>query len=569
VSGNPGTPSEIVSSPGSSEGSGAADQEPAPRAGSRIRAFFWGTAAGKALTLCTLLALIIRLFVLTRPGFLTGVNEYDDGVYLGAAIKLLQGVMPYHDYALVQPPGIILVAAPSALVAQLTTSAAGLAVARVMTVVASAACVALTGNLVRSRGPLVTAVACGVLALYPDDITSAHTLLLEPWMNLLVLIGVNAAFHDGKLAGPRKLLWAGVAIGAAGSVKYWSIAPALVLMACCLLLSGPRARRFAACLGGLAAGFAIPVLPFAAGAPMAFIRSTIQYQATRTGTTVPLSLRLAHLTGLIDFLNKHSGRFSLRVGANSMFASSSTATPSSSSAGWMPFAAAILIVAGIAIAYTWNPRRPSPLEWFALATGGIASIAMLSYSAFFYHYPAWAAPWIAIVAGASAGLLAGHRGQLREVMAGATAVIVLIALFECYELGGVRVNGISAVSRYIPPGACVVTDEVSLTISSDRFTAAKPGCPTVMDSLATTLVLSGGISDQGGAVNMPGVVAAWESILSKADYVWVSINSDRRLPWVAYSPSSPLWTWFEQHFQQVTPRNKAIGDLWKRDGVTG
>jgi hypothetical protein len=528
----------------------------------RLRGY-WLTPAGKALVLCTALALIIRLFTLTRPGFLTSVNEYDDGVYLGAAIRLLQGAMPYHDYAFVQPPGIILVAVPGALVAHLTTSAAGLAVARVMTVLASTACIPLAGNLVRYRGALVTVVTCGVLAVYPDDITTAHTLLLEPWMNLLCLVGANFAFRRGHLARPRRLLWAGIAFGAAGTIKYWAAAPAAVLLVFCLLVTSERTRRVRFYLAGLAAGFVIPVLPFAIGAPMTFLRSTILYQATRAGSSVPVSLRLAHLTGLIDFLNSR-GRISLTAGSRSMFATGSTADTSSSSAGWLPFAVAAILVAIIAVAYAWNPRRPSPLEWFALITACTASVAVLGYSAFFYHYPSWAAPWIAIVVGGAAGPLAGKHRFQRGLVYGAGAVIVCAALFEGYGIGGLRVGTTTPVSQYIPPGACVVTDEVSLTISSDRFTAARPGCPDVVDSLATTLVLSGGISDQGGALNMPSVVAAWQSILSRADYVWVSTNSDRRIPWLQKPVPSPLWVWFTQRFTPVTGKTD-LGQLFKRE----
>ena len=49
---------------------------------------------------------------------------------------------------------------------------------------------ALAGSLLRYRGTFVTLVTCGLLAVYPDDITTAHTLILEPWMNLACLIGV-------------------------------------------------------------------------------------------------------------------------------------------------------------------------------------------------------------------------------------------------------------------------------------------------------------------------------------------------------------------------------------------
>src|ERR1700739_496397 len=86
----------------------------------------------------------------------------------------------------------------------------------------------------RHRGTIVTLVACGTLAVYPDDIMAAHTLLLEPWMNLLTLAGACVAFRDGRLAAPRRLLWAGILFGLAGAVKYWAAIPALVLLVVCL-----------------------------------------------------------------------------------------------------------------------------------------------------------------------------------------------------------------------------------------------------------------------------------------------------------------------------------------------
>ena len=155
----------------------------------------------------TVLALGIRLFTLTRPGFLTGISEYDDGVYLGAAIRLTQGALPYRDFAFVQPPGILLVMTPAAVVAKVAGTATAMSFARLLTVLASTACVPLAGNLVRHRGTLVTAVTCGILAVYPDDIAAAHTLLLEPWMNLFCLIAATAAFSHGMLARPARLAW--------------------------------------------------------------------------------------------------------------------------------------------------------------------------------------------------------------------------------------------------------------------------------------------------------------------------------------------------------------------------
>lgn len=53
---------------------------------------------------------------------------------------------------------------------------------------------------------------------------------------------------------------------------------------------------------------------------------------------------------------------------------------------------------------------------------------------------------------------------------------------------------VHADTALIPAGACVVSDEVSLTIAANRFTVGSAGCPDTLDSLATTLVATNGIS---------------------------------------------------------------------------
>jgi alpha-1,2-mannosyltransferase len=554
VSGNPGTGKETVGAPAAD---GLTARPAAPPAGSaaRLRAY-WLSPAGIVMLAATALALAIRLYTLTRAGYFTGVTEYDDGVYLGGSIRLLQGWLPYQDWAYVQPPGILLLMTPVALLAKVTTTAYAMAAARLLTVLASTACVPLAGSLLRYRGTLVTLVTCGFLAVYPDDITTAHTLILEPWMNLFLLLGACLAFRRGRLAGPRRLLWAGAAIGFAGAVKYWAALPALVLLVVILLTgrgTGPvsRVRRATRYVPGVLAGFLIPVLPFALTAPSAFVRSTLADQAARAGTYVPVSLRLAHLTGLIDFLNS-SGHFSLHAGVHSLFASGSSAATTDASAGWLPFVVTILFVAVLVLCFVWDPGRPSPLEWFALVTATGAVIAVVSYSAFFYHYPDFAAPWLALTAGGAAGALARGlsawpRAQ-RVVIPVAGVIVLAVAVFQAHELSGLRAIDVSADKALIPAGSCVVTDQTSMTISADRFTAARPGCPDVIDSLAVTLVSGNGVSVQGGAAALPQVVAEWQSIFSGAQYVWLSPNNGRRIPW-----TPALYLWFTTHFQELTP----------------
>jgi hypothetical protein len=564
-------PGDVVNAPNRSDGHGAsqgggglrARLDRSPFGADRLRAY-WLSAPGKVMLIATALAVAIRLFTLTRTGYLTGITEYDDGVYLGAALRITEGAVPYKDFAFVQPPGILLLMTPVALVAKLTTTVKALALARLLTALASAACVPLAGNLVRYRGTVVTAVTCGVLAVYPADITTAHTLMLEPWMNLFCLLGMNAAFRRGHLARPGRLVWAGLALGFAGAIKFWAIAPAAVLFAIILIDRQDRARRARFYLPALAAGFIIPVAPFLLSAPATFLRSTITDQAARTGSAVSIGIRLANLTGLIDIFN-NKGKISLNAGAHSMYAAGTSASiGDSSSLGWLPVFATVALIAVIAVGYSWQNRRLSQLEWLSLVTAVIASAAILGYSAFFYHYSDFPAPWLALTLGGAAGVLAG-RPALRTVIISAVAVaITLVAALQIRETFPLRQSSGEAMAHLIPKGSCVVTDEASLTIAADRFADLPPGCPDIIDALAATLVLSNGVSVQGGANQMPEVVAAWKAWLGKADYVWLSPahGSRRRIPW-----TPELSAWFNANFSKLGSYKAGTGQLYVR--VTG
>lgn len=524
---------------------------------------FWATPTGKIITLATVLALGARILTLTQPGYLRGVTEYDDGVYLGATIRLFQGVIPYRDFAFVQPPGIMLLMAPVAAVAQAFTTVKALALARILTTLASAACVPLAGSLVRYRGSVVTLVTCGMLAVYPADITTAHTLLLEPWMNLFLLLGTAAAFRRGALASPRRLVWAGLAIGFATSIKFWAALPAAVVLALCLLRPERRIAGLRRYLPGVAAGFFVPVLPFLLSAPGSFWRSTIADQATRASVAVPIPVRFAYVTGTLDILNSQ-GQVSVTAGSHSMYAASwAQHVNLSAGVGWVPYTAAALIAAAIAAGYWFQRRRLTQLEVLALVISVLSSAAILGYSAFYYHYPDFTAPWLAIGLGCAAGALAGRpliRPMLIIVL---SAVFVVVAGMQYRDTHTSVEPEAENISHLIPPGSCLVTDEVSLAIAADRFTARPPGCPVIIDSLAETLVRGNGVSVYGGADQLPKVVGQWRAWFGKADYVWMSPPrySDRRIPW---TPS--LLYWFKHHFRPVSSFSPSTGRLYKRDG---
>ena len=104
---------------------------PAPQQGRRPA---WLTPVNLTIIIITLVALVLRVYYqYTRPGFLLGVTEYDDGPYFGSAVRLVHGSMPYRDFVLVQPPGITLLMSPVGLLTYWTGTAWGLAIGRILT----------------------------------------------------------------------------------------------------------------------------------------------------------------------------------------------------------------------------------------------------------------------------------------------------------------------------------------------------------------------------------------------------------------------------------------------------
>src|SRR5215470_4848676 len=271
---------------GGSQG-GAAAPQPGDRAD-------WLSPVNLAIALTTLVALVLRGYLLLRPGVLT-VTQYDDGPYFGSAVRLVHGVLPYRDYAFVQPPGITVLMSPVALLTYLTGTAWGLALARILTVLAGAAAVALTGLLVRHRGTLAVLLAGGALALYAPAASASHTVLLEPWLVLFCLIGAVTVFDGDQVsASTRRLVWGGPVFGFAGAIKAWVLVPVLVIAALCVR----NLRRAATFLAGVAAGFLVAILPFAAASPRLFYDDVVVAQLARIGHPVPVWHRLQSMIGI-------------------------------------------------------------------------------------------------------------------------------------------------------------------------------------------------------------------------------------------------------------------------------
>jgi alpha-1,2-mannosyltransferase len=513
----------------------------------------WPRRPGGIITVAALLGLGLRVFQLTRPGYLAGFTQYDDGVYIGNALRLVNGVIPYRDFAMVQPPGSMLLMVPAALGGKVFGSAWALAASRVLTVGAETANVVLAGLLVRHRGALAAGVASGVYAVYPAALNASQSLFLEPWLNLFCLLGAVLLFDGDHLAGhrgvpgehgSRRAFWAGVCFGFGTAVKIWAALPALVAWLLCL-----RARRdrvpFA---GGFLVGIAVPCLPFLALAPSGFGRTVFVSELVQaTHGRVGANPRLADITGIVGLSS---------VGVNPMI--------------WAGATAAGVLLLLVVIAWLRARRagsRATALDWFALICTFVVAGMLFSPSEWYVHYAAFAGPFLAVLVGLSAGrLVAARQPPVRKprhwvrVCAGVVAALLIAAMgaADGYAVTTLYpARDLSAASALIPPGACVLTDTAAATVVIGRFSASSPGCPAIVDTVGTLIATTHGKDFVAG----PGVLQAdtqvWQQAFQQARYVWLIGNNGYTGARIAWTPA--LHAYFETHFRLIGLPSSYLG----------
>jgi len=533
----------------------SADGSQGARARQRWRRPAWLTPVNTVIIIATLVGFAVRLhYMSTRPGFLLAVTEYDDGPYFGSAVRLVHGSLPYRQFVLVQPPGITLLMSPAALLSYLTGTGWGLAIGRILTLLAGTAGVALAGLLVRHRGLLAVLVTCGITAIYADAVAASHTVLVEPWLVLFCLAGAVAVFDRDRItASTKRLAWGGVLFGFAGAVEAWAIVPVIVLAALCL----PQLKRAAIYAGGVAAGFLIPSLPFAFAGPRQFYHSLITAQigyrahAMRVGFLV----RLRHMIGFPYAVSWPKTILLLTV-----------------------LALVIIVIVAQAAAVVATHRPPPTLDWFATASVVLIVAMFLWPPQFHYHFAQFLAPFMALALALPVARLlygdepgdgiavswpptSGPRAarRLGVAIASVTAVaLAVVALFQVrFESFVPRVIGPvpAAIDHLIPPNACVLTDQVSVTLTANRFESTDPHCPQMVDSLGTTLALSYGLKPGTGAGRVPAVNAFWNQTFRNAQYVLLTPGNIRRIAW-----NPELKAYLASHFTQVyeSPRRLVV-----------
>ncbi len=406
-----------------------------------------------AVALIGLTAFLLRLVPVLNGGGLYGRGNYDDGVYYAAAAGFVHGLLPYRDFLLLHPPGIVLALTPFAALAGLVGDPTALAVARVTFMIIGAGNAVLVGVALRRLG-LAAAVVGGLLyAVALPAVYVEHTTLLEPLTTtcLVAAVGLLGFAQRAATRAVPALVAAGALLGVSSSIKIWGVVPAAVVLIWTLVVLGRRSAALVAA-GGLT-GLVVVCGPFFAAAPVQMWQLVVVSQLGRPATGRGSLGRAWMISGLSAF------------GARPVL--------------WALLVVGLTVVAAAALA--WH----APVGRLAVAVLTATLGVLFAMPSWFLHYAAFSVGPLALVLGAAVGRVAA---RVRRPVPAALALVTTGVLLAAYAVTVVQLPfgrpfptttmaATAAASR-----TCITTDNPISLIELDVLRRnMNRGCPLVVD----------------------------------------------------------------------------------------
>jgi alpha-1,2-mannosyltransferase len=398
------------------------------------RTWLWAVAVA-------VIAFMFRLVPVLRGGGLSGVGDYDTGVYYSAATALVHGLLPYQDFLLLHPPGITLLLTPFAATAQLIGDSNGFALARLGWMLLGATNAVLIWKILRPIGPVAALFGgLGYAVLYPAVYIEQSTLLEGPATTALLtaMLLLQPVTQNSSLPRSRALA-AGALLGLATTIKIWGVLTLVIVLGWLLLV-----RQFRAALQVMiasAASITVIYLPFFIAAPTAMWNQVVRDQLFRR-----------RRLGITDFdrLQEMAG---LGITERSLPAA-------------VIVAAVIALLGAAALAWTYREAQLAVLLMLGLGT------FLLITPLWYVHYAGLTAAPVAITVGAAIGrltALARARPARIAILGGFAGALIVYA-----------------------SGWATITDNRPFPDHFRALVAATPGCVTSDDP--TALVVTDSLS---------------------------------------------------------------------------
>jgi hypothetical protein len=415
------------------------------------------------LALVAGLAIALRLgMVLASPGGPGGSFGYDASVYYAAADALLHGRLPYRDFLLLHPPGVVLALLPVAALGQVVGDHAAFVTGNTLFTLLGGVSAALVVVVARQHGlPRRAALLGGLFyAVWFGAVQAEVSARLEPLGSALLLTGLALLGGDGDGAtSRRRQVLAGLVLGTCVSTKVWWAVPVLLVLGHQVL----RHRRAALPgIGGtVLAGTAIN-LPFLLAAPGTMWRMVVTDQLSRPRAGATGRDRLADLATLRQ-------AFPHLTGDGRLLATS-------------------LVGAGTAvlIALAWRTPRTRLLVVIA----GTQLALVLAAPTYFVFYAGFLAATVSLtVAAAAAG---GRPAQVvaRLAVAAAVALTTITAVVQRPSFTA-PVRGADEAAAQLGDVRCLVSDTPMALIQLGTLSRGlEAGCPNWVDVSGRTYDLA-------------------------------------------------------------------------------
>lgn len=409
-------------------------------------------------------ALASRLSVMVRAGGLHGSYGYDGPVYFAAADAFVHGRMPYRDFVLLHPPGLMLVLTPVAALTHFVSDESAFTIANLMFAALGAGNAVLVVRIGRALGfPPAATLAGGLFyATWFGAIGAEYLTKLEPLGNAFFLLALLLTVRSRQRSSTRASWGAGLMLGATLSVKIWWIVP-IVAIVSWYAVAVRRPRPVLVMAGGILMAATVINLPFFLAAPRQMWSSVIGQQLDRQPTATGRATRIADLTA-VPRLHGHVSTAVLVIGTG-LFLS-------------------IMVVAGIG---AWQVRRSRPVVVLLL----LQMAVLLAAPSFFDHYcdyPAAAAALVVAAAAARYGEFAraGSRRLLSWAPAAAAATVsALVVISEAAVLH--PSPGSKGLARSVSGMHCVLSDTPMALIELDVLSRdLADGCRNWVDVTGRT-----------------------------------------------------------------------------------
>jgi hypothetical protein len=394
-------------------------------------------------------------------GGLRGLAGYDDGVYYSAADAVVAGRVPYRDFVLLHPPGLIYLLTPLAALGHVIGDANGWAVARVAMMMVGALSAVLVYLVARRFGP-VAGIGGGVLyAVWVPAINGETSTFLECIPNALLLL---ALLMLGSKRLARTAVWpllAGAALGLATAIKIWGVAPLVVVVVWQLVTVGWR-RAATVFAGAVAAATAVCVVPFALD-PGQMFTLVVSDQMQRSGVHTSLLDRATDFTPVHRLL-PHAG-----VGVELLLL------------------AVVVALGALAVVLAIQDPRARVFVALLLVQGAV----LCGSPPYFTHYGAFLAPPLALTAGVAAqrvsNLLRARAPRWRPVATAAMGILLAVLAVPIVTHAYFTPFNTQRVTALLADRRCVASDSPGALVLAGVLTRnLARGCPTRIDVSGVT-----------------------------------------------------------------------------------